>query len=355
MNLRRLYEHLDSDARSMLSNATDLAARDGHLRITIELLLLSTMRHRTAGAQVMQGLEGAGVDAARIETALAAQVAAQPRAPSGALPSFDVSTAHLLREAWSLSFDEYGDTAVAPLRLFETVARRGEAWPKLVAALPGFDRIDVAKLAAQVGPADATDAGGGAAQGEGTNAQYRELSRYGHDMIAQAREGGLDPVIGFDAEASAIAAILLRRRQNSVIVVGDAGVGKSACAEGMVQRIAQGGEDVPDALHGTPIWALDLSALRAGAVVRGALEERLQAIVKEVQGQAMILYVDDVHLLFSEQGGGATRCAAYSRRGTFESSEPVDGASGADTWSRTRGLREESPPYGCRNPMTRTR
>ena len=352
MNLRKLYEHLDSDARRVVSDAADLAARNGHLRITIELLLLSAMRDRTAGAQVMQGLERAGVDAARIETALAAQVAAQPRAPSNALPSFDTSTAHLLREAWSLSFDEYGDTAVAPLRLFETVARRGEAWPKLVAALPGFDRIDVAKLAAQVGSTDATDAdgGGGAARVEGDDAQYRELSRYGHDMIAQARDGGLDPVIGFDAEASAIAAILLRRRQNSVIVVGEAGVGKSACAQGMVQRIAQGGEDVPDALHGTPIWALDLSALRAGAVVRGALEERLQAIVNEVQGQAMILYVDDIHLLFSEHGGGGDALRSILSKGDIR----ILGTCGWREWRRyvepDAGLARRIAPIRVQEP-----
>ena len=123
-------------------------------------------------------------------------------------------------------------------------------------------------------------------------------------MIAAARDGGFDPVVGFHAQMQAISAILLRRRQNSVIVVGAAGVGKSACALGFVEALAQGSERVPGALHDTPVWSLDLSALRAGAVVRGALEERLQAILKEIGEAGMILYMDDVHLLFGDQSQG---------------------------------------------------
>ena len=302
MNLRKLYEHLDQDARRVLHATADMAAREGRGRISVELFLLRLLRDRHIGHDVMQALNDAGADAPAMESALAEQVASESRSAVGVLPSFDVSLAHLLREAWALAFDEYGDASVSPVRFFETVARRGDAWPRLVAMLPGFDRLDLAALAV------AGSAGGQArtsvAAAAPTDKRYPELSRYGHDMIEAARGGTFDPVVGFHAQMQAISSILLRRRQNSVIVVGEAGVGKSACALGFVEALAQGSDAVPGGLHDTPVWSLDLSALRAGAVVRGALEERLQAIVKEVGDAGMLLYMDDVHLLFGEQGQG---------------------------------------------------
>ena len=301
MNLRKLYERLDQDARRILHATAEAAARDGRSTIGIELYLLHLLRDRGVGPTVMQALEDASVDAPAIESALAAEVAAEPRSAAGALPSFDQSLAQLLREAWSLAFDDYGDDAVSPVRIFETVARRGEDWPRLVAMLPGFDRLDLAKLAVAGSTRPTEIAGPGAA----TSADYPELSRYGHDMIAAAREQEFDPVVGFQTQVQAISSILLRRRQNSVIVVGEAGVGKTACALGFVDALARGLDSVPAALHDTPVWSLDISALRAGAVVRGALEERLQAIVKDIADAGMILYVDDIHLLFGDQNQGA--------------------------------------------------
>ena len=125
VNLRRLYEHLDLDARRVLSDAADAAAREGRGSITIEFFLLSLLRDRTIGPKVADALSGAGVDAPAIESALAGQVVDEPRRTPGALPSFDESLGHLLREAWALSFDEYGDRSVSPVRFFETVRPPG--------------------------------------------------------------------------------------------------------------------------------------------------------------------------------------------------------------------------------------
>ena len=303
MNLRKIYEHLDQDARRILHTTAETAARDGRGNISIEFFLLALLRDRGVGPSVMRALDDAGADAPGIESWLAAETAREPRRTGGALPTFNESLAHLLREAWSLSFDEYGDVSVSPVRFFETIARRGDAWPGLAAALPGFDRLDLATLAASVGagaPAGVPTSGAAS-----TDPEYPELSRYGRDLVALARTEGFDPVIGFHGPMRAIASILLRRRQNSVIVVGESGVGKTACAQGFIDAVARGADSVPSSLHETPIWSLDVSALRAGAAVRGALEERLQAIVKEVEGTGMILHVDDIHLLFGDQSQGA--------------------------------------------------
>ena len=300
MNLRKLYEHLDADSRRVLHTAADTAARDGRRSITVEFFLLLLLRDRGVGPTVAQALADAGADAPGVESTLAAAVAAESRSTAGALPSFDESLAHLLREAWALSFDEYGEASVSPVRFFETVVRRGEAWPRLVAELPGFDRINLAALASAGGPVVEQAAAARAS----TDQRYPELSRYGYDMVAAARDTGFDPVVGFEQQMQAISSVLLRRRQNSVTIVGEAGVGKSACAYGFVQALAHGSSAVAAALHDTPVWSLDLSALRAGATVRGAVEERLQAIVREVEQAGMILFMDDIHLLFGDQGQG---------------------------------------------------
>ena len=301
MNLRRLYEHLDPDSRRVLADVAERAAREGRRSITIEYFLLSLLRDRTVGPAVVAALDKAGADVPAIESALSRNLVAESRSTAGSLPSFDESLAHLLREAWALSFDEYGDRSVGPVRFFETVARRGDSWPRLVEMLPSFDRLDLASLASAAGVPPDHGVGTGKRP---TDDQFPELSRYGYDMIAAAREGGFDPVIGFDAQLQAISSILLRRRQNSVTVVGEAGVGKTACALGFVDALAHRSDRVGAALHGTQVWALDISSLRAGAVVRGALEERLQAIVKEVEQAGTILLMDDLHLLFGDQGQG---------------------------------------------------
>ena len=306
MNLRKLYEHLDQDTRRVLHDAADAAAREGRGSISMEFFLLSLLRGRDIGSMVTKALDDAGADTPAIESALAEQVAKEPRTVNGALPSFDESLAQLLRESWSLAFDEYGDPQVSPVRLFETVIRRGDRWPRLIATLPGLGRLDLASLS-KSSAADRVQ--GELAAAPPTDSRYPELSRYGRDMIALARDGGIDPIVGLHPQMQAMSSILLRRRQNSVVVVGEAGVGKTACALGFVDALAHELEPVPAVLHGTPIWSLDVSALRAGAVVRGALEERLRAIVKEIEQAGMILYVDDIHLLFGDQsqGGDALR------------------------------------------------
>ena len=302
MNLRKLYEHLDQDVRRVLQAAADTAAREARKVISIELFLLTLLRDRATGPALASALSSAKGDAARLESALAAAANIQARVDPGTLPRFGETLAQLLSEAWDLAFGDYGEGQVTAVRVFETLARRGELWPKLVTTLPGLATLDLAALTAKGSP-------GGAAQAEDgapapTDSEFPELSRYGRDVVAAARAGEFDPVVGLETQMQAIASILLRRRQNSVAVVGEAGVGKSACTLGFVNALANRQAPVPPALHDTPVWSLDLSALRAGAVVRGALEERLQAITKEVAGSGMVLLVDDLHLLFGDQGGG---------------------------------------------------
>ena len=306
MNLRNLYEHLDADARRALSTAAEDTAREAHRGITVERYLLALMRDRHIAPQLMSALDRAGLDAPAIETALAGLVSMQPKAASPDMrPAFSESLRSLLRDAWALSYDEYGEEKVTPVRFFETVARRGDQWPRLVEALPGFARVDVATLASL---ARSTPRRGLEPSSEDPvaddGAGAGDLARFGYDIGKLAREGGLDPVVGCREPMRAAAAILLRRSQNSAVIVGEAGVGKSACALGLVSAIARQSEPAPKALHGTAVWALDVSAIRAGATMRGALEERLQNIARELDGTDTVLFVDDLHMLM-ESGSSA--------------------------------------------------
>jgi len=136
--------------------------------------------------------------------------------------------------------------------------------------------------------------------------KYRSLEKYGRDLTEFARLGKLDPVIGRDKEIRRVIQILSRRTKNNPVIVGDAGVGKTAIAEGLAQKIVA--DDVPDSLKGRRIVALDMGALVAGSKFRGEFEERLKAVidaVRQAQGE-VILFIDEIHTVV---GAGAAEGA----------------------------------------------
>ncbi len=137
-------------------------------------------------------------------------------------------------------------------------------------------------------------------------ATYQALEKYGRDLTQLARQGRLDPVIGRDEEIRRVMRILSRRTKNNPVLVGDAGVGKTAIAEGLAQRIMRG--DVPEGLKNRRIVALDMGALIAGAKYRGEFEERLKAVLKEVTDAAgeVVLFIDELHTVV---GAGAAEGA----------------------------------------------
>ncbi len=132
--------------------------------------------------------------------------------------------------------------------------------------------------------------------------KYRSLQKYGRDLTEMAREDRLDPVIGRDNEIKRVMQILTRRTKNNPVIVGDAGVGKTAIAEGLAQKIAA--DDVPDSLKGRKVIALDMGALVAGSKFRGEFEERLKSVMEEVRQSKgeVILFIDEIHTVV---GAGA--------------------------------------------------
>jgi ATP-dependent Clp protease ATP-binding subunit ClpB len=138
---------------------------------------------------------------------------------------------------------------------------------------------------------------------EGT---YQALEKFGRDLTELAEQGKLDPVIGRDEEIRRVIQVLSRRTKNNPVLIGDPGVGKTAIVEGLAQRIVAG--DVPEGLKGKRVWALDIGAMLAGSKYRGEFEERLKAVLTEVQNAAgeLVLFIDELHTIV---GAGAAEGA----------------------------------------------
>src|SRR5262245_10485776 len=167
------------------------------------------------------------------------------------------------------------------------------------------------------------------------------LRRFASDLTARARTGALDPVTGRDEEIRQVIDILMRRRQNNPLLTGEAGVGKTAVAEGFALRIAQG--DVPPMLKDVQLWALDIGLLQAGASMKGEFESRLRAVIDEVQAspRPIILFIDEAHTLIGAGGAAGTGDAANLlkpalARGTLRTIA-------ATTWAEYKKYIEKDP------------
>ncbi len=131
------------------------------------------------------------------------------------------------------------------------------------------------------------------------------LEKYGRDIVQSVKDGKIDPVIGRDDEIRSITRILSRKTKNNPVLIGEAGVGKTAIVEGLAQRIVKG--DVPNSLKNKTIWELDMGALIAGAKYRGEFEERLKAVLKEIKESngEIIMFIDEIHMIVGSGGEGA--------------------------------------------------
>ncbi|HKA12192.1 MAG TPA: ATP-dependent chaperone ClpB [Candidatus Dormibacteraeota bacterium] len=277
-------------AQEALQNAAQTAQEAGQQAVEPEHLLLALTREREGIARPL--LEAAGVSLPGLEAELVSQVERLAKVRGGGQPFISNDLNLVLeqaeREAQRLK-DEYISTEHLLLALVErpVLKRAGVTHDALLKALRqvrGSQRV--------------TD--------PNPESKYQALERYGRDLTALAAAGKLDPVIGRDEEIRRVIQVLSRRTKNNPVLIGEPGVGKTAIAEGLAQRIAAG--DVPETLKGRRVVALDLGALVAGTKFRGEFEDRLKAVLKEVtssEGQ-IIMFIDELHTLV---GAGAAEGA----------------------------------------------
>ena len=274
------FENYTERARGMLQSAQTGAMAAGHQRLTPEHVLKVLLDDPEGVASGLVRRAGGAPDRVRSENAAAlAKLPVVGGAGAGAL-HLAPETARLFRTAGELAVRS-GDSYVTVERLLQALAVE-----KVLPVDPKALEDAVAELRK-----------GRTADGPNAEAGFDALAKYGEDLTEAARSGGLDPVIGRDEEIRRAIQVLSRRTKNNPVLIGEPGVGKTAIAEGLAQRIVNG--DVPEGLKRKRLLSLDLGAMVAGAKYRGEFEERLKAVLAEIEAAAgeIVVFVDELHTL----------------------------------------------------------
>ncbi|MGS0739621.1 MULTISPECIES: type VI secretion system ATPase TssH [unclassified Pseudomonas] len=335
VDLQQLIQALDAETRRDLEGSAERCVARGGSKILVEDLLLALLE-RPQGL-LARALLDAQVDAGELAAAL------QPRVEHSASrnPVFAPELVQWLQDALLVANLELGQSQVAQSALILALLRNpmryaGSRYQALLATLDG-DRLRDFALSEKAEP-DA--AGKPAVTGESL------LARFTHNLTQQARDGKLDPVLCRDGAIRQMIDILARRRKNNPIVVGEAGVGKTAIVEGLALRIARG--EVPQALKGVELLSLDMGLLQAGASVKGEFERRLKGVIDEVKAspKPITLFIDEAHTLIGAGGQAGGSDAANLLKPALARGELRTIA--ATTWAEYKKYFEKDPALARR-------
>ncbi len=293
------FDNFTIKAQQAVQHAIDKATGNGSQAVGAVHLLAGVL---SVGENVTQFLFGkTGVNERTLQSAVDNELKSYPRVSGGGQPYLDNDANEVLQKSQTIAQKE-GDAYVG-------------LEPLLMALLEG--KSTASQMLKDAGlTADALRAavkelrGGQKATSQSSEDTYQALAKYARNLVAEAREGKLDPVIGRDEEIRRVLQILSRRTKNNPILIGEPGTGKTAIVEGLAQRIVRG--DVPENLKNKQLYSLDMGALVAGAKYKGEFEERLKSVINEVTNAEgdIILFIDEIHTLVGAGKGEGAMDAA---------------------------------------------
>ncbi|WP_150523506.1 type VI secretion system ATPase TssH [Roseibium sediminis] len=347
LDIRSLIDRLNTCSRRAIEEAGSVCVAKSHREVTVEHLLSVLLKQ--PGADVRIILKDNGVDPDHLHEDVERTFARFRQTQSDRTPTFSPLLLDLLQDAWIITSVQLQEPAIRSGAIllailgdlgrycdFAYYDRLSPLSPDdLTRRFAGLTNGSVEEQNAGVPAQGAASSGGADPSGDSA------LARFGTNFTDLAREGQIDPIFCRDREIRQIIEILCRRRKNNPICVGEAGVGKTALAEGFALKVAEG--DVPEALKGVAVWGLDVGSLQAGASMKGEFEKRLKAVIEEVKSSPdpIILFIDEAHTLIGAGGDKGGSDAANLLKPALARGELKTIA--ATTWSEYKTYFEKDP------------
>jgi type VI secretion system protein VasG len=317
INYKSLAGKLNEYTRNALEGAAGLCVSRTHYDLEVEHLIFKLTEN--SDGDLYQIFKQYGVSLSRVQKQITAALETM-KTGNGNLPGLSPHLPRIIQDAWMLGSVDYGAAQVRSGFIFLALILSDEAHPIMRRLTEEFDKIPADELrksllsvvknsCERIDPIIAGIQSESVNESAGTAAisGQKNLAKFTIDLTEQARCGKIDPIVGRDSEIRDAIDILIRRRKNNPMLIGEAGVGKTAIVEGMALRISTG--DVPETLKNVSIRTLDLGALQAGAGIRGEFEGRLKGVISEVTSspKPVILFIDEIHTLMGaggQQGAG---------------------------------------------------